>query len=166
MRHLIAKTCRFQVGGKWPAGRGCGRGCGRAIAMGGVLSMGLVCLGVSIASPAQAQGQQAGFLFATPPSTDANRVYGVNRLTGEMSACQFERPQGSDLGVTRCFPLGEGAGAQKPGDYGLVATNYGGETGIFRVNHSSGEMSICYVHDFLNASGDVESRLQCTPQAR
>ncbi|MGE4373154.1 MAG: hypothetical protein AB7E29_09715 [Xanthobacter sp.] len=161
MTLLFARTTPAQMGGA---------GCVRAIARCTLAMCAFALAGFGLPGVSQAQeqpaGAESGFDFATPPSNDANRVYSVNRLTGEMSVCQFERPQGNDLGVTSCFPQGDGAGPQKPGDYGLVPTNYTGETGIFRVNRASGEMSICYVRDFLNAKGAVESRLQCTPQAR
>ena len=113
-------------------------------------------------------GAQAepGHMFASPPSTDANRVFGVSRLTGEMSVCQFERPQGNVVGITRCFKAGEGAGPQTKGDYALVPTHFSGETGIFRVNRVTGEMSICYVRDVTTPQGASETRVLCTPQAK
>lgn len=117
------------------------------------------------ASTARAQSFGA-YEFTAPPSAEANRVYGVDRKTGEMSACQFERPEGSSVGVTRCFARGPGAGAQPAGRYGLVATNYRGETGVFRVNYKTGEMSICYVRDLAGADGKPQTTILCTPQAR
>lgn len=127
---------------------------------------GLLTAGILLASaPASAQAYGA-FDFAAPPSAEANRVYGVARKTGEVSACQFERPAGSSVGVTRCFAQGEGAGTQKAGRYGLVSTHYAGETGVFRVNYETGEMSICYVRDLPKDDGKVEPTVLCTPQAR
>ncbi|MFG1479187.1 hypothetical protein V5F53_11060 [Xanthobacter sp. V4C-4] len=123
---------------------------------------GLVLAGASAAS-AQSFG---AFDFTAPPSADANRVYGVNRKTGEVSACQFERPAGSSVGLTRCFAQGEGAGTQKQARYGLVSTHYAGETGVFRVNYDTGEMSICYVRDLPKADGKTEPTILCTPQGR
>lgn len=110
--------------------------------------------------------QAAGYDFTAPPSAQANRVYGVNRQTGEMNVCQFERPEGSAVGITRCFTQGEGAGPQKAGNYALVATRYEGETGVFRVNRDTGEMSICYVREQTRSNGTVDSTLLCTPAAR
>ncbi|MGQ3670801.1 hypothetical protein ACT6QG_00155 [Xanthobacter sp. TB0136] len=107
-----------------------------------------------------------GYSFSAPPSTEANRIYGVNRRTGEMSVCQFERPEGSTVGITRCFPKGEGAGAQADGDYALAPTHYAGETGIFRVNRATGEMSICYVRELNGANGARDTLLLCTPPAK
>lgn len=109
---------------------------------------------------------QPGFDFAAPPSAQANRVYGLNRQTGEMNVCQFERPAGSTVGMTHCFMQGEGAGPQKAGNYALMPTHYEGETGIFRVNRDTGEMSICYVRETARPQGGAESSLVCTPAAR
>ncbi|MFG1401036.1 hypothetical protein [Xanthobacter sediminis] len=120
-------------------------------------------LAAATAAPAQSFG---AFDFAAPPSAEANRVYGVSRKTGEVSACQFERPAGSSVGVTRCFAQGEGAGTQKAGRYGLVSTHYAGETGVFRVNYETGEMSICYVRDLPKPDGKTEPTVLCTPQSR
>lgn len=123
-------------------------------------SLALLC-----APPVLAQSAQ-GYEFAAPPSQQANRVYGVNRQTGEMNVCQFERPNGASVGVTFCFPQGEGAGPQKAGSYALVPTRFEGETGIFRVNRETGEMSICYVRETPRAVGGTDSSLVCTPAAR
>lgn len=133
------------------------RGAGTAFAAAGFL------LAAAPAASAQTFG---AFDFAAPPSAEANRIYGVSRKTGEVSACQFERPVESSVGITRCFAQGEGAGTQKAGRYGLVSTHYAGETGVFRVNYETGEMSICYVRDMPKADGKVEPTVLCTPQAR
>lgn len=115
---------------------------------------------------AAAQEAKPGYDFGVPPSNQANRVFSVNRATGEMSACQFERPDSALVGITRCFARGEGAGAQKSGSYRLVATNFAGETGIFRVNADTGDMSICYVRDVPKAGGGTEPAILCTPAAK
>lgn len=133
----------------------------------GMLAAGIGGSGTATAQPAAVQGAAApGFDFAAPPSAQANRVYGVNRQTGEMNVCQFERPNTAGVGVTFCFAQGEGAGPQKAGNYALVATRYEGETGIFRVNRDTGEMSICYVRETARAAGGTDSSLVCTPAAR
>lgn len=121
--------------------------------------------GLAVAPAAQAQ-QQGAFSFAAPPSEKANRVYSVNRQTGEMSACQFERPDSGLVGITRCFAKGDGAGAQANGAYSLVSTGFAGETGVFRVNSNTGEMSICYVRDVPKSGGGNEPKILCTPQAK
>ncbi|MFH1558507.1 MAG: hypothetical protein ABII76_27210, partial [Pseudomonadota bacterium] len=142
------------------SGRGTGRvargiWAGRGILAAAGLAAGVLAAGVLCGSAAWAQtAPGAGnFAFEAPPSVQANRVYSVNRQTGEVSACQFERPDSALVGITRCFPKGEGAGAQKAGAYSLVSARFAGETGIFRVNADTGEMSVCYVRDVPKSGG-------------
>lgn len=97
------------------------------------------------------------YRFKAPAQTDLNRLYKVNRLTGEMGACQYAMSEGS-VGVALCYSAGEGAGPQPiPGDYDLMASNHQAEGGIFRVNNRTGDVSVCYV---------LAERVVCTPQAR
>ncbi|HLM41604.1 MAG TPA: hypothetical protein VK434_18665 [Microvirga sp.] len=96
----------------------------------------------------------APYDFVPAPQTDLNRIYRIDRVTGEVSSCQYGLQEGT-IGVTLCFSAGEGAGAQIPGEYGLVASRHEREGGVFRVNYRTGEMSICYVFD---------ERVVCTPQ--
>jgi hypothetical protein len=98
----------------------------------------------------------ASYDFVPAPQTDLNRIYRIDRVTGEVSSCQYGLQEGT-IGVTLCFSPGEGAGAQQPGEYGLVASRHEREGGVFRVNYRTGDMSICYVFD---------ERVVCTPQAR
>lgn len=109
---------------------------------------------VSLALSDIAQAQQ--FQFAPAPQTDLNRVYRVDRVTGEVGACQYGLQEGS-IGVTLCFPAGEGAGKQEPSDYALVPSRHEREGGIFRVDQRTGAMSICYVFD---------DKVVCTPPER
>ena len=102
----------------------------------------------------QAQAQQ--FQFAPSPQTDLNRVYRMDRQTGEMGACQYGLKENA-VGVTLCFASGDGAGPQEASEYALVPSRHEREGGIFRVDHKSGAMSICYVH---------EEKVVCTPAAR
>lgn len=101
-----------------------------------------------------AAAQDHAFLAA--PQTDLNRMYRVDRDTGEVGSCQYAVKEGG-VGVTLCFPAGEGAGPQEPGAYDLVASNHGGEAGVYRVDRRTGHMSICYV---------LGEQVVCTPQAR
>jgi len=105
---------------------------------------------------AVAGASAAPFDFAPAPQTDLNRVYRVDKATGEVGACQFQLKEGG-IGTTMCFPAGEGAGAQPPSDYTLMPSRHEREGGIFRVNIRTGEMSICYVFD---------DKVVCTPQAK
>ena len=113
----------------------------------------LLALALTSATTASAQGV---FEFQPAPQIDLNRVYRVDRSTGEVGACQFQLKEGG-VGVTMCFPGGEGAGPQTSGDYRLMPSRHEREGGIFRVNLRTGEMSICYVFD---------DKVVCTPQAK
>jgi hypothetical protein len=113
-----------------------------------VLGLGLLACAV----PAFA----GSFDFVPAPQTDLNRIYRVDRITGEVSSCQYGLHE-SSVGVTLCFGPGEGAAAQPPAEYGLVASRHEREGGVFRVNYRTGEMSICYV---------FEEKVVCTPPDR
>jgi hypothetical protein len=102
------------------------------------------------ASPAPAEQ----FEFAPPSHIKLNRIYKVDKLTGEITACQYGAAEGT-VGVTLCYPPGEGASAQPAGDYALVASRHVDDGGIFRVNRRTGDVAICYV---LNAE-----KVVCTP---
>jgi hypothetical protein len=96
----------------------------------------------------------ATFDFVPAPQTDLNRIYRIDRFTGEVTSCQYGLQEGT-VGVTLCFGAGDGAGPQTPGEYGLVASRHEREGGVFRVNYRTGEMSVCYVFD---------EKVVCTPQ--
>ncbi|GJE01353.1 MULTISPECIES: hypothetical protein [Methylobacterium] len=104
---------------------------------------------------AAAAAQAASFEFVPAPQADLNRVYRVDRATGEVTSCQYGLQEGT-IGSTLCFGPGEGAGPQAPSEYGLVASRHLREAGVFRVNHRTGAMSICYV---------LDEAVVCTPQA-
>src|SRR6476659_9473189 len=91
------------------------------------VSLGLAIAGI-LALPSAAQFVQSsksaaegGFDFVAPPSIKSNRVFRINRATGEVIACHYERATG--IGRTECSQSGEGAGPQLPGEYGLVASH-------------------------------------------
>ncbi|QEN90310.1 hypothetical protein FZC33_30125 [Labrys sp. KNU-23] len=84
------------------------------------------------------------YVFAAAPQKDLNRIYRVDRLTGEVGACQYGVKE-DNTGVTLCFPAGEGAGKQEPGDYTLIASSHERESSVFRVEQRTGTMSVCYV---------------------
>src|SRR5918993_5790955 len=96
----------------------------------------------------------ASYDFVPAPQADLNRMYRIDKATGEVISCQYYLQEGT-IGVTLCFGPGEGAGAQAPGEYGLVPSRHEREGGVFRVNFRTGEMSVCYVFD---------ERVVCTPQ--
>jgi hypothetical protein len=113
-------------------------------------------LGVGLMLPGAAPAWAASFEFAPAPQTDLNRVYRIDRATGEVGACQFQLKEGG-VGLTVCFPPGEGAGPQPAGEYGLMPSRHEKEGGIFRVNLRTGEASVCYVFD---------DKTVCTPQVK
>ncbi len=119
-------------------------------AMRGLFSLGLWAL-------ASGGARAANFDFLAAPETDLNRVYRLDKATGEIGACQYGLKDGSAVGVTICFPPGEGAGALSASDYALVASRHEREGGVFRVDLRTGAMSICYV---LNES------VVCTPPSK
>ena len=97
---------------------------------------------VASLAPALAAGP---FEFVPAPTIDLNRIYRIDRSSGEVTSCQYALRDDSSVGVTLCFAAGEGAGPQGAGEYGLVASRHARESGIYRVNHRTGEMSACYV---------------------
>jgi hypothetical protein len=98
----------------------------------------------------------ASYEFLAAPETDLNRVYRLDRATGEIGACQYGLKEAS-VGVTLCYAPGEGAGPQAPSEYSLIASRHEREGGIFRIDLRTGLMSICYV---------LNEAVVCTPQAR
>jgi len=116
-----------------------------------------VFLVVAMAVLSRAQGASAAnYEFLAAPETDLNRVYRLDRATGEIGACQYGLKEAS-VGVTLCYGSGEGAGPQAPSEYSLVASRHEREGGIFRIDLRTGLMSICYV---------LNDAVVCTPQAR
>jgi hypothetical protein len=117
----------------------------------------VVFLVAAVAVLSLAQGAlAASYEFLAAPETDLNRVYRLDRATGEIGACQYGLKEAS-VGVTLCYAPGEGAGPQAPSEYSLVASRHEREGGIFRIDLRTGLMSICYV---------LNDAVVCTPQAR
>ena len=103
-------------------------------------------LAAALAAIPVAQGRAAGsYDFLAAPQIDLNRIFRLDKATGEVGACQFGLPEGAPVGVTLCYPPGRGAGPQGSSDYALVASRHQGEGGVWRVDLRSGTMSICYV---------------------
>ncbi len=98
----------------------------------------------------------ANFEFLAAPETDLNRVYRLDKATGEVGACQYGLKEGG-VGVTLCYAPGEGAGPQASSEYALIASRHEREGGVFRVDLRTGMMSICYV---------LNDAVVCTPQAK
>ncbi len=101
--------------------------------------------------------QAANYDFLAAPETDLNRVYRLDKATGEIGACQYGLKDSGSVGVTLCYPPGENAGSQAPSDYALIASRHEREGGVFRVDQRTGAMSICYV---------LSEKVVCTPPGR
>ena len=97
-----------------------------------------------VACGACESAEAATYEFLASPATDVNRVYRLDKATGEMGACQYALGENS-IGETLCYPPGEGAGAQAQSEYALIASHHARESGIFRVDVRTGTMSVCYV---------------------
>lgn len=97
----------------------------------------------------------ANYEFLAAPEKDLNRIYRLDRATGEVAACQYGLKEGT-VGVTLCYGPGEGAGPQGSSEYALVASSHEREAGVFRVDLRTGMMSVCYV---------LNDAVVCTPQA-
>jgi hypothetical protein len=114
-----------------------------------------ICLGLGLAAWAGA-AMAASYEFLAAPEKDLNRIYRLDKATGEVGACQYGLKEGT-VGVTLCYEPGEGAGPQGLGDYALVASSHEREGGVFRVDLHTGMMSICYV---------LNNAVVCTPPAK
>lgn len=117
---------------------------------------GAMAIGLSLAAspPVLAAGN---YDFLAAPQIDLNRVFRLDRTTGEIGACQFGLKEGAPVGTTLCYPPGQGAGPQGSSDYALVASRHEQEGGVFRVDLRTGMMSICYV---------LNETVVCTPPAK
>ena len=115
---------------------------------------GIAMLILGCMAPAWAEN----YIFAPAPQQDLNRVYRVDRASGEVTACQFAVKDDSPIGLTLCYPAGEGAKAGEAGDYGLIPSSHRQEAGIFRVNRRSGAVSVCYVRE--------DQEVVCTPPTK
>jgi hypothetical protein len=118
----------------------------------------------ALALAAMSGGAAAGpqFEFLAAPQINLSLVYRLDKLTGEVIACQYAHNPGKNdvepgaYGVTACYRGADGASKQEPGDYGLVATRHEQEGGVFRVDYRSGALSICYLYFQREKQGDRE----------
>ena len=116
----------------------------------------LSALALLLSLPAAAQATSM-YDFLAAPEIDLNRVYRVDRVTGEVGACQYGIAKEGSVGVTLCYKPGEGATAQPPGEYALLASHHEREGGVFRLDMRTGAVSICYV---------LNEMVVCTPPGR
>jgi len=128
----------------------------------------------ALAPPASAAAAGPNYEFLAAPQINLSLVYRLDKLSGDVIACQFaHNPGRTDVGpgafgVTSCYRGGEGATKQEPGDYGLIATRHEQEGGVFRVDYRTGALSICYLYFQREKLGDREAiadqYVVCTPQ--
>ncbi len=113
-------------------------------------------VGMSLTAGMDTAALAGSFEFVPAPQINLNRVYRIDKATGEVSACQYGAVKETEgtVGVTLCYVTGEGAGPQPAGEYGLVATRHVNDGGIFRVNYRTGQMNVCYV---------FAEKVVCTP---
>ncbi|MBI1981899.1 MAG: hypothetical protein HYS63_10215 [Methylocystis sp.] len=123
-----------------------------------VFAAGALVLVLFLAGLGASAAAAGNYEFLAAPQTDLNRVFRLDRSNGEVGACQYGLKEGATIGVTLCYPPGEGARAGAFSEYALVASRHTGEGGVFRVDLRSGMMSICFV---LN-----ETAVVCTPPAK
>lgn len=116
----------------------------------------VACVGAAILIGSQTHAA-GSYDFLAAPEIDLNRIFRLDKATGEVGACQFGLKEGSPVGVTLCYAPGQGAGPQGSSDYALVASRHEQEGGVWRVDLRTGMMSICYV---------LNEAVVCTPQAK
>jgi hypothetical protein len=132
----------------------------------------LIALPTLAACPASASSYE----FLAAPQINLSLVYRLDKVTGDVIACQYgHNPGKTDIepgafGVTVCYRSGEGATKQDPGEYGLIATRHEQEGGVFRVDYRSGSLSICYLYFQKEKQGDHEviadQYVVCTPPVK
>lgn len=110
---------------------------------------------LALAAATAAGPAAAEYVFASPSAKNQNRVYWLDRYTGTVGACQYQT-KGGPVGSMLCFPPGDQAREMPSGDYDLKPSSWDTEWGVFRLNRTTGEVSLCFVKD---------DKVVCTPQA-
>jgi hypothetical protein len=106
--------------------------------------------------------------FVPAPQINLSLLYRLDKLTGDVIACQFAHNPGKTevapgaFGVTSCYRSGEGATNQPPGDYALVASRNQQEGGVFRIDRSSGAISVCYLYFQRQGEHETDKYVVCT----
>ena len=121
-----------------------------------------VVLASGLIAAASGAAADERYAFLPAPQINLSLVYRLDRLTGDVIACQFgHNPGRSDVGpgafgVTACFRGADGAINQPPGDYDLTVSRNEQEGGVFRVDRRSGAVSICYLYFQREKQGEGE----------
>ncbi len=125
-----------------------------------------LALAMAAISASAAAGERYDFLPA--PQVNLSLLYRLDRLTGDVIACQFaHNPSKTDVGpgafgVTACARGGEGATNQPPGDYALMASRNEQEGGVYRIDRRSGAISICYLYFQRQGDREIDRYVVCT----
>ncbi len=125
-----------------------------------------LALAMAAISASAAAGERYDFLPA--PQVNLSLLYRLDRLTGDVIACQFaHNPSKTDVGpgafgVTACARGGEGATNQRPGDYALMASRNEQEGGVYRIDRRSGAISICYLYFQRQGDREIDRYVVCT----
>jgi hypothetical protein len=137
------------------------------------LAIGIAAMATCVLGP-PADAAQPQYEFLPAPQINLSLVYRLDKLTGDVIACQFaHNPGRTDVGpgafgIASCYRGGDGATKQEPSDYGLIATRHEQEGGVFRVDYRTGALSICYLYFQREKQGDHEAvadqYVVCTPQ--
>ena len=118
---------------------------------------------LGLAATAGGGDAESRFAFLPSPQINFSLLYRLDRLTGDVIACQFAKTPGkSDVGpgaygVTACYRGGEGAVNQPPGDYDLTSSRNEQEGGVFRIDRRSGSISVCYLYFQREKQGERET---------
>ena len=114
-----------------------------------------------LAAPTLATASER-FEFLPAPQINLSLVYRLDKLTGDVIACQFGHNPGRTgvgpgaYGVTACFRGADGAINQPPGDYDLTSSRNEQEGGVYRVDRRSGAISVCYLYFQREKQGEAE----------
>jgi hypothetical protein len=136
----------------------------------------LAAIVLTMAAVAGQPAEASNYEFLAAPQINLSLVYRLDKLTGEIIACQYgHNPGKTDIepgafGVTVCYRAGEGATKLDPGEYGLISTRHEQEGGVFRVDYRTGSLSICYLYFQKEKQGDREiiadQYVVCTPPVK
>jgi hypothetical protein len=121
-----------------------------------------IALGALLAATTAGESAER-YDFLAAPQINLSLLYRLDKLTGEVIACQFAHNPGKGdvgpgaYGVTSCYRGADGASGQPAGEYALLASRHEQEGGVFRVDYRTGAVSICYLYFQREKQGDHET---------